>query len=115
MVVGNLIFILNLLVVTKKSITNSSKNLVFQVNVFVSFILQSCFKYMIMTTIKKKKVYDHDYNRFLLDENMATINTSNFKPLQNLKFHLKRVFFIVIYIFYNFFPTLFNKNMIVLM
>ena len=64
---------------------------------------------------KKKKVYDHDYNRFLLDENMATINTSNFKPLQNLKFHLKRVFFIVIYIFYNFFPTLFNKNMIVLM
>ena len=55
MVVGNLIFILNLLVVTKKSITNSSKNLVFQVNVFVSFILQSCFKYMIMTTIKKKK------------------------------------------------------------
>ena len=51
MVVGNLIFILNLLVVTKKSITNSSKNLVFQVNVFVSFILQSCFKYMIMTTI----------------------------------------------------------------
>ena len=65
--------------------------------------------------LKKKKVYDHDYNRFLLDENMATINTSNFKPLQNLKFHLKRVFFIVIYIFYNFFPTLFNKNMIVLM
>ena len=55
MVVGNLIFILNLLVVTKKSITNSSKNLVFQVNVFVCFILQSCFKYMIMTTIKKKK------------------------------------------------------------
>ena len=48
MVVGNLIFILNLLVVTKKSITNSSKNLVFQVNVFVSFILQSCFKFMLM-------------------------------------------------------------------
>ena len=39
---------------TKKSITNSSKNLAFQVNVFVSFILQSSFKYMIMTAIKKK-------------------------------------------------------------
>lgn len=52
--VGNLIFILNLLVTTKKPITNSSKNLVFQVNVFVSFILQRCFKYMIMTAIKNK-------------------------------------------------------------
>lgn len=70
----------------------------------------------IWSWLQSKKSYDHDYNCFLLDEYMATINTSNFKPLQNLAFHLNCVFFFfLIVIFFYLFPTLFSKNMIVLM
>ena len=52
----------------KKSIINSSKILVFQVNECVSFILHNCFKLGLWWSCKQKiKIHDHDYNCFFPD------------------------------------------------